>query len=288
MISAPVVLKYRVIDNEELITDNGHMKQILELLEMMKSLRDPEQGCPWDREQNFAGIAPFTIEEAYEVADAIARHDMDDLCLELGDLLLQVVYHAQLASEQGFFDFQDVVTKLNDKLTRRHPHVLGDADDSDPDARSPVWENIKKQERVHNTGNSGLLAGVAQAMPALIRARKLQARAATVGFDWQCAQPILGKIREEINEVEAEINAEILDLKKLEDEIGDLLFACVNLSRHFSLDAESAARKANKKFEQRFAFIEQALLQRDIKLSEASLELMESLWDEAKKNTTMD
>lgn len=261
---------------------------MVELLDIMKALRDPEQGDAWVCGQNFANIAPFTIEEAYEVADAISRDDMDSLCLELGDLLFQVVYHAQLAAEQGFFDFQDVVTKINDKLTCRHPHVFGDADSPDAKSQLSIWENIKKQERAHNAANSGLLDGVAQAMPALARAQKLQVRAATVGFDWQHAQPILDKIREEINEVEAELNSEKLDVKKLEDEIGDLLFACVNLSRHFSLNAESVAHKASKKFEQRFAFIEQALLDQGSNLNEASLELMDNLWGEAKKNIATD
>jgi len=252
----------------------------------MKSLRDPETGCPWDLEQNFSTIAPYTLEEAYEVADAISRDDMNNLCSELGDLLFQVIYHSQLAEEQGLFNFNDVALKINKKLIRRHPHVFGDSKMIDAKSQSIAWEAIKRQERLEGkaitTQGNGLLDGINKSIPALARAQKLQNRAATVGFDWDDIQSVLDKIKEEFDEVEAEINSEFRNTKKIEDEIGDLIFSCVNLARQFQIDSESALRNTNKKFEKRFAYIENSLLEQGIELNEATLEIMDQLWNEAK------
>ncbi len=252
----------------------------------MKSLRDPETGCPWDLEQNFSTIAPYTLEEAYEVADAISRDDMNNLCSELGDLLFQVIYHSQLAEEQGLFNFNDVALKINEKLIRRHPHVFGDSKMIDAKSQSIAWEAIKRQERLEGKAitdqGNGLLDGINKSIPALARAQKLQNRAATVGFDWDDIQSVLDKIKEEFDEVEAEINSEFRNTKKIEDEIGDLIFSCVNLARQFQIDSESALRNTNKKFEKRFAYIENSLLEQGIELNEATLEIMDQLWNEAK------
>jgi len=252
----------------------------------MKSLRDPETGCPWDLEQNFSTIAPYTLEEAYEVADAISRDDMNNLCSELGDLLFQVIYHSQLAEEQGLFNFNDVALKINEKLIRRHPHVFGDSKMIDAKSQSIAWEAIKRQERLEGKAitdqGNGLLDGINKSIPALARAQKLQNRAATVGFDWDDIQSVLDKIKEEFDEVEAEINSEFRITKKIEDEIGDLIFSCVNLARQFQIDSESALRNTNKKFEKRFAYIENSLMEQGIDLNEATLEIMDQLWNEAK------
>lgn len=262
------------------------MEQINQLLEIMKSLRNPDSGCPWDIEQNFSTIAPYTIEEAYEVVDAIARDDTEGLCLELGDLLFQVVYHSQLADEKNLFNFKDVIEKINKKLIRRHPHVFGESKITDAKAQSIVWEAIKRQERLDKHANSGesegVLDGINQAMPGLSRAQKLQNRAATVGFDWDNTQAVLDKIKEEFREVEEEINSDIQNVEKIEDEIGDLLFACVNLARHFKIDSEFAVRKTNRKFEKRFSYIERSLKEQGIDLNDATLGVMDQLWDEAK------
>ena len=266
------------------------MEHITKLLGIMRSLRDPENGCPWDIEQNFSTIAPYTLEEAYEVADAIARNDMNDLCSELGDLLFQVVYHSQLAEEKGFFNFEDVTGKINEKLIHRHPHVFGIAEIEDAKSQTIVWEDIKRQERLEKQADTepdpysstGLLDGINQAMPAVARAQKLQNRAATVGFDWIDVQPVLDKIKEELNEVEEEINSEFRNTEKISDEIGDLIFTCVNLARHFQIDSESALRKTNEKFEKRFGFIERALTEQGSNLIDATIEELDRLWNEAK------
>ena len=264
------------------------MEHMNQLLEIMRCLRDPYSGCPWDIEQNFSTIAPYTLEEAYEVGDAIARNDMNGLCSELGDLLFQVVYHSQLADEKGFFNFRDVTKTINEKLIHRHPHVFGESEITDTESQSIAWEAIKRQERLDKQGNleqnEGLLDGINQAMPALSRAQKLQNRAATVGFDWHDCQAVLDKIKEEFAEVEEEINSETQNSEKIEDEIGDLLFTCVNLARHFKIDSESAVRKTNKKFERRFAYIERALKDQGSDLEEATLDVMDKLWNEAKIN----
>ncbi len=264
------------------------MEHMNQLLKIMKSLRDPDSGCPWDVEQKFSTIAPYTIEEAYEVADAIARNDMDGLCSELGDLLFQVVYHSQLADEQEFFNFKDVTERINDKLIRRHPHVFAETEIADAKAQTIAWEAIKKQERLdkqeEGLKQENLLDGINPAMPSLSRAQKLQDRAATVGFDWNEPRAVLDKIKEELKEVEEEINSETLNTEKIESEIGDLLFTCVNLARHFKIDSESAVRRTNRKFEKRFAYIEYSLKDQGIKLQETTLEIMDKLWDEAKTN----
>jgi ATP diphosphatase len=267
-------------------------RDISRLLEIMAALRTPGSGCPWDLEQNFASIAPYTLEEAYEVADAIVRNDLVDLREELGDLLLQVVFHARMAQEQDAFDFGDVVQAISEKLIRRHPHVFGDAGKLTPQAVEGLWDRIKAQEKAErNAGRlsagqgagaatEGALAGVPATLPALTRALKLQAKASKVGFDWNDPLAVLRKIREEADEIEAEIAAG--SSSKAGYEVGDLLFAVVNLARHVDADPEAMLRATNLKFEQRFAAIEHALAQRGKSPREASLAEMDALWDEAK------
>ena len=261
------------------------MSDIPRLLEIMASLRTPVTGCPWDLEQDFASIAPYTIEEAYEVADAIGRGDLADLREELGDLLLQVVFHARMAQEQGAFEFADVVKGLNEKLVRRHPHVFGDARPLTPRAVEGLWEHIKTQEREQKTRrrggeDEGALAGVLVTLPALTRALKLQAKAAEVGFDWNDPLAVLAKIREEADEIEAELSGG--DRNTVAAEVGDLLFGVVNLARHLNIDPESALRGTIQKFERRFAAIERSLAERGKSSRQATLAEMDGLWDEAK------
>jgi ATP diphosphatase len=255
------------------------------LLWVMARLRDPDGGCPWDLEQDFASIAPYTIEEAYEVADAIARGNLEHLKDELGDLLLQVVYHAQMAKEAGLFDFDEVATAIADKMVRRHPHVFGTAEVESARQQSHAWEAAKAAERADKAGaagaDHGILDDVPLALPALVRAAKLQRRAARVGFDWPEARQVLDKLEEEIAELRAELEPGA-SAERLRDEIGDLLFAAVNLARHLDVDGESALRQANAKFERRFRTIEQALCARGRRLEDASLGEMEALWREAK------
>jgi nucleoside triphosphate diphosphatase len=263
---------------------------IRRLIEIMAALRDPAHGCPWDVEQTFASIAPYTIEEAYEVADAIERGATEDLREELGDLLLQVVFHARMAQEAGLFDFGGVVEAITAKLIRRHPHVFGDAKALDPSEVKALWGRIKAEEKRlklaagANGGQpearSGALDGVPAALPALSRAMKLQEKAGKVGFDWNDARAVLAKIREEVAEVEAEL-AEA-SAHALKSEVGDLLFAAVNLARHLKVDPEAALRGANLKFERRFAHIETRLAERGQTPESASLDEMEQLWAEAK------
>jgi ATP diphosphatase len=268
-------------------------RDISRLLEIMAALRTPGSGCPWDLEQNFASIAPYTLEEAYEVADAILRHDLDDLREELGDLLLQVVFHARMAQEQNAFDFGDVVQAITEKLVRRHPHVFGDAGKLTPEAVEGLWDRIKAQEKAERAADrsadprsadpqvpAGALAGVPATLPALTRALKLQAKASKVGFDWNDPLAVLEKIREEADEIEAEIAAG--NRTDAGHEVGDLLFAVVNLARHVGADPEAMLRATNLKFEQRFAAIEHALAQRGKSPQQASLAEMDALWDEAK------
>jgi ATP diphosphatase len=265
-------------------------RDISRLIEIMAALRDPVSGCPWDVEQNFTTIAPYTVEEAHEVADAIARNDMGDLCEELGDLLLQVVYHAQMAREIGAFDFGDTVEAITRKLIRRHPHVFGDADARAAGAAKGMWERIKaeeKRERAERRGElerpSGLLDGVSASMPAMERAVKLQAKASTVGFDWNDPRAVLAKIREEIGEIEAELDTAERSPERIEDEVGDLLFAVANLSRHLKVDPDQALRRTNAKFMQRFKAIETALAAEGRSPKDASLDEMEALWQAAKR-----
>jgi ATP diphosphatase len=238
------------------------------LVEIMRRLRDPVRGCEWDTVQTFETIAPYTIEEAYEVADAIARNDMDSLADELGDLQLQVVFHARMAEEAGLFTLDDVLSRICDKMERRHPHIFGDAQQGG----HHLWETIKAEERAANPDKSAL-AGVALALPALERAAKLQRRAARTGFDWPDVSGPRAKIDEELAELEAETEHD----RKLE-ELGDLLFAVVNLARHLNIEPEAALREANRKFEQRFRAIEQAP-----GFGELSLDEKEALWIQAKK-----
>jgi len=259
-------------------------RDISRLIEIMAALRAPEGGCPWDRQQDFASIAPYTIEEAYEVADAIARGDFDELREELGDLLLQVVYHARMAQEQGKFDFGDVIQAITEKLLRRHPHVFADARGMNPEEVAALWEQIKAQEKAARGGKSanekGALAGVPLALPALTRALKLQDKAGKVGFDWNDPLAVLAKIREEADEIEAELKTGAKD--EASREVGDLLFAVVNLARHLGADPEAVLRGTNLKFERRFASIERALAAAGRLPKDASLAEMDALWDQAK------
>ena len=248
----------------------------------MAALRTPGTGCPWDLEQNFATIAPYTLEEAYEVADAIAHGDLGHLRDELGDLLLQVVFHARMAEEQGSFDFGDVVDSITGKMIRRHPHVFADAEGRTAEHVKGMWERIKADEKAERgePPKQGALAGVPVALPALTRALKLQNKAGQVGFDWNDPRAVLAKIREEADEIEAELDAG--DRAESAAEVGDLLFAVVNLARHLGADPEGVLRATNVKFERRFASIERALAARGKTPSEATLAEMDALWDEAK------
>ena len=258
-------------------------RDIARLIEIMAALRTPGSGCPWDLEQNFETIAPYTLEEAYEVADAIARGDLQDLCEELGDLLLQVVFHARMAQEQGAFEFGDVVMAITEKLLRRHPHVFGKAQGATPDEVKMLWERIKAEEKAKHPSppeQTKALAGVPVALPALTRALKLQAKAGKVGFDWNDPLAVLAKIREEADEIEAEIKDGLRE--KAAAEVGDLLFAVVNLARHLDADPEGILRLANQKFERRFGAIERALEARGKTAKDATLSEMDSLWDAAK------
>ena len=262
------------------------MQELQRLLDIMAQLRNPEGGCPWDLEQNFATIAPYTVEEAYEVADAIQRDDMADLRDELGDLLFQVVYHAQMAGEAGEFQFPDVAEAIADKIVRRHPHVFGDAEERDAATQTRSWEAIKAEERASRQADEtppGALDGVSLALPGLTRAVKLQSRAARVGFDWGEAGPVLDKIREEIDELRAEMDAEAPQ-ERLEDELGDLFFACANLARHLGVDPESAVRSTNAKFERRFRAVERQVREAGGDVKNASLDEMEAAWQAAKKS----
>lgn len=267
-------------------------RDIARLIEIMAALRTPETGCPWDLEQTFATIAPYTLEEAYEVADAIARNDMPDLREELGDLLLQVAFHARMAEEAGIFDFGDVVEAITAKLIRRHPHVFGTARDLSPEEVSRLWNVIKrteKQARAQARAAAGLpdageetgaLAGVPLPLPALTRALKLQEKAGRVGFDWNDARQVLAKIREEIEEVDEALTAG--GTPAIRDEIGDLLFAAVNLARHAGVDPEAALAGTNAKFVRRFGYVESALAAQGRTPEQASLDDMEALWQAAK------
>jgi ATP diphosphatase len=258
----------------------------------MAALRTPGTGCPWDLEQDFASITPYTLEEAYEVVDAIERGDLADLRDELGDLLLQVVFHARMAEEQGAFAFGDVVEAITQKLIRRHPHVFGSIKDLSPEEVKSLWDSIKIQEKAERRAarekmglppeahEAGFLGGIPTALPALTRAQKLTAKAAKVGFDWPDASQVIDKIHEELEEVKEASSTGNRD--RIEDEIGDLLFSVTNLARHYGIDPERALRRTNAKFERRFRAVEEALVKQDRSLNEASLEEMERLWVAAK------
>ena len=265
-------------------------RDIKGLLDIMAALRTPGSGCPWDLEQNFSSIAPYTIEEAYEVTDAIARNDLGDLCDELGDLLLQVVFHARMAEEQGAFAFGDVVEAITKKMIRRHPHVFADANGVITPAHvEGNWERIKAEEKAERAARrppgeaplaKSLLSGVKSGQPALTRAMALQRKASSVGFDWNDPREVLRKIREEADEIEAALDHG--GPEELTDETGDLLFVLVNLARHVGVDPDLALRGSNAKFERRFGYVEQALAAQGRALQDASLQEMDALWDEAK------
>jgi len=264
-------------------------RDISGLIEIMARLRTPVTGCPWDQEQSFATIAPYTIEEAYEVAEAITRNDMHDLCDELGDLLLQVVFHARMAEEQGAFAFGDVVEAITRKMIRRHPHVFPDASGKLIPLEKGAWDRIKAEEKAEraarnpdaeNAPPSGLLGGIKPGQPALARALALQWKASSVGFDWNDPRAVLAKIREEVGEIEAALDDGKPD--EIAAETGDLMFALVNLARHVEADPEMALRTTNAKFERRFAYIEQTLVAKGRSLDDATLAEMDALWNEAK------
>ena len=261
------------------------VKSIDQLLEIMRILRDPKCGCPWDQQQSFASIAPYTLEEAYEVADAISREDMEDLQDELGDLLFQVVYHAQMAAELTRFDFNDVVEAICAKLIRRHPHVFANEVHGDTNTDLKInWEQIKQQERRQKNGkdiDESVLAGVSRGLPALLRANKLQKKAALVDFDWPAVEPVIDKVREELGELQ---EAVLLKDKQahIEEELGDLLFSVVNVSRHLDLDADIALQKANTKFEKRFRALEQLVKEDHQELTSMSDSALEKAWQKVK------
>jgi len=259
------------------------MSNIQRILDIMAALRTPETGCPWDLQQDFASIAPYTIEEAYEVTDAIERGDMDDLKDELGDLLLQVVFHARMAEEAELFDFADVVNAISDKMTRRHPHVFGDTKAADSDTVRQNWEEIKAAEKAakgKTETDESLLADVPTTLPALTRAVKLQKRAARIGFDWSEAEPIFAKLQEEIGELREAISRK--NSADIEDEYGDVLFVVANLARHLSLDPEAALRKGNAKFTRRFQALERFAKEAKADFTDFTLDEYEVFWQRAK------
>ncbi|HET7306239.1 MAG TPA: nucleoside triphosphate pyrophosphohydrolase [Gammaproteobacteria bacterium] len=254
------------------------MSNLQKLLDIMAALRDPVTGCPWDREQTFRTIAPYTVEEAYEVAEAAEQNDPAALKDELGDLLLQVVFHARMAEEAGLFNFDAVAAGLCDKLVKRHPHVFGGEQIDDSAEQTRAWEDQKAAER----GDAGVLAGVAATLPALTRAVKLQKRASRVGFDWDAIEPVLAKIHEELDELNVEIERNAAK-SRIKDELGDVLFAVANLARHVNVDPEQALRGTNRKFIRRFEAVEAGLAARGERPEDVSLETMDALWVEAKR-----
>jgi ATP diphosphatase len=266
-------------------------RDLSRLIEIMAALRNPDGGCPWDLDQDFASIRHYTIEEAYEVADAIERQDFGDLREELGDLVLQPVYHAQMAAERGLFDIGDVIFAITEKLIRRHPHVFGDLDANDPEAAKVRWDAIKAEERAHKAARKGeatpsLLDDVPHTLPALARAEKLARRAATVGFDWPDAEAVVAKVEEELTEVrEAEASN---DKAAVHAEIGDLLFAVANLARHHGVDPEAALRDANHKFSRRFAHVEARCREDGVAIEQAGLGRLDGYWNEIRQRDKTD
>ena len=256
------------------------MSNINKLLEVMRDLRDPENGCPWDVEQDFASVAPYTIEEAYEVADAIQRENMDDLRDELGDLLLQVVFHARMAEEEGHFDFEDVAGGIAKKMLRRHPHVFGSEEERADGKQDGSWEQIKEMERSESNDDSAL-SGVTKALPALKRAEKLGKRASRVGFDWPDREGVRAKIHEELDELERAVGSRNRD--HVEEELGDRLFAVVNLARHLDIDPEKALTAANYKFERRFRDMEQEISGSGKRFRDFKIEALDKFWRAAKR-----
>jgi len=269
-----------------LVDNNGAKKTLPDLLAVMAALRTPGTGCPWDLEQTFATIAPYTIEEAYEVADAIAHDDIVGLKDELGDLLLQVVYHARMAQEQDAFAFDDVVDAITRKMIRRHPHVFGTAEERAAGAAPGFWDRIKAQEKGDEASTGSLLDEVPTALPALTRAIKLQSKAAKVGFDWPSLSPVLAKLKEELAELEDAIAKSAAgsetSARAIDEELGDLLFVVANLARHLKLDPEASLRAANQKFVGRFRYIEERLAADGRTPSDSDLAEMDALWDDAK------
>jgi tetrapyrrole methylase family protein/MazG family protein/ATP diphosphatase len=256
------------------------------LLKLMATLRDPQHGCPWDVKQTFQTIAPYTIEEAYEVADAIERNDLNDLRGELGDLLFQVVFHSQMAREQNAFSFDDVVDAICDKMERRHPHVFGDTKIANAEEQTIAWEEHKRRERA--ASRAGVLDDVPVGLPALTRASKLGKRAAQVGFEWADVSGALDKVQEEVEELRAELATSGIDKDRTQREIGDLLFSLVNVCRYLSIDPENALRLTNAKFERRFRYIEEQLGALGRSPEDSSLEEMDTLWEEAKRKERED
>lgn len=270
---------------EELTVDSTTFPGVAALLEVMRRLRDPEQGCPWDLKQTLTSLIPYTIEEAYEVAAALTEGNLAAIKDELGDLLFQVVFYTQLTSEDGQFSFDEVAAQTADKLIRRHPHVFGDETAQTDAEIKAQWEAIKQQERAEKGEVESVFQGIPDNLPAILQAQKLQKRAANVGFDWPDIAPVLAKIQEEIAEVEAELDAEHLDQQALEDEIGDVLFAVVNLARHAQVNPEHALRRTNLKFKQRFQAIEKRLAETGKAAEELDLEELEAHWQAVKRDS---
>ena len=264
------------------MSNNSTFENLNQLLGIMEKLRDPDRGCPWDQKQSFTSIVPFTLEEAYEVADTIERMDMDELPDELGDLLFQVVFYCQLGKEQGLFDFENVAGRVSQKLIHRHPHVFGDLNNLSTDEVKANWEKLKAKERAQKAQFS-LLDNISLSLPSLSRAVKIQKRVAQVGFDWTETFQVTDKIQEELQEVMDEVNAKQVDQARVLDEVGDLLFAVVNLARHLKVDPEQALRHGNRKFEHRFRKIEQLVDASDKKIQDHSLDELESYWIQVKK-----
>lgn len=273
--------------------NSGNQDQLSRLLEIIQRLRDPETGCPWDQKQSFESIVPHTIEETYEVADAIFSGNVQDIKDELGDLLFQIVFYAQLGKEQGDFDFEDIAKVISDKLIRRHPHVFDESGvgagfdektDKTQDELNQQWEQIKAQERAAKSQelDTSTLANIPQGMTPLLRAQKIQKKCSNVGFDWSELPPVVDKIHEEIEEVLAEVNVSEPDQQAVEEEIGDLLFAVVNLARHTSVNAETALIKANRKFETRFRQVEQVIEKQGLTIESANIQQMEAAWQQIK------
>ena len=257
------------------------MDNLQKLLDIMAQLRDPKDGCAWDVEQTFETIAPYTVEEAYEVAEAIDNNDMDALKDELGDLMFQAVFHARMAEEAGYFNFSDVIDAISDKMIRRHPHVFGSENYRDAEEQTVAWEEQKARERAEKKQKS-ILDGVTVGLPALTRAVKLQKRAARVGFDWPSTSGVIDKLNEEMLELSEELIADKQDQEKIEEEFGDMMFVYANLARHLKIDPEQALKKANNKFTRRFNKIEQEIVNKESSFGQYSLNELEEFWQQAK------